>query len=154
MPDLRPGGGRLPPGYTAYVERGWASFGFVNISFPRWVYAVIVAAMLALAALAVAAWVRYRAPVGRRRWELGLLVLAVAGVFAGTEIAYFAPGDPTVPEFGRYLFPVAGPIAGIAALAALGLGRRLGPALAAGLLTAMMGLFWASEFLTMSALYS
>jgi 4-amino-4-deoxy-L-arabinose transferase-like glycosyltransferase len=154
MPDLRPGGGRLPPGYTAYIERGWASFGFVSISFPRWVYAVIVVVMLGLVALALVAWARHRAAVSRRRWELGLLLLAVVGVFAGTEIAYFAPGDPTVPEFGRYLFPVAGVIAGIAALATFGLGRRLAPALAAGLLTAMMGLFWASEFLAMSALYS
>ena len=39
-------------------------------------------------------------------------MLVVVGVFVGTEIAYFAPGDPTVPEFGRYLFPVAGAIAG------------------------------------------
>ena len=154
MPDLRPGGGRLPPGYIAYVERGWASFGFVTIAFPRWVYAVIVAAMLALAALGLAAWARHRAAVSRRGWELAVLVLAVVGVFVGTEIAYFAPGDPTVPEFGRYLFPVAGAIAGLAALAAFGAGRRLAPAVAGGLLTAMMGLFWASELLTMSALYS
>jgi hypothetical protein len=154
MPDLRPGGGRLPPGYIAYVERGWASFGFVTISFPKWVYAVIVLVILALVVLALVAWARHRAAVSHRRWELAVLVLAVLGVFVGTEIAYFAPGDPSVPEFGRYLFPAAGAIAGIAALATFGLGRRLAPLVAASLLTAMMGLFWASEFLTMSALYN
>jgi 4-amino-4-deoxy-L-arabinose transferase-like glycosyltransferase len=154
MPDLRPGGGRIPPGFHAYVERGWASFGFVSILFPRWVYLVISLAMLALAALAVLAALRHRAGVRRWRWELSVLALAVLGVFLGTEVAYFAPGDPTTPEFGRYLFPAAAAIAALAALATFGLGRRRAAPITAGLLTALFMLFWASQFLTMSALYS
>lgn len=153
MTDQRPGGGRFP-GFHAYVERGWASFGFVSILFPKWVYAVIALAMLALVPLALAAWRRNRTAVDRRRWELAVLVLVILGVFFGTEVAYFAPGDPTTPEFGRYLFPAAAAIAALAVLATFGLGRRAAAAVTAGLLTAMLALFWASQFLTMSALYT
>jgi 4-amino-4-deoxy-L-arabinose transferase-like glycosyltransferase len=153
MTDQRPGGGRFP-GFHAYVERGWGSFGFVSILFPRWVYAAIALAMLALVALAIVAWWRNRAAVARRRWELAVLVLVILGVFFGTEVAYFAPGDPTTPEFGRYLFPAAAPIAALAVLATFALGRRRAAAVAAGLVTAMLMLFWASQFLTMSALYA
>ena len=83
-----------------------------------------------------------------------MLVLAALGVFVGTEVASFTPGAGNVPEFGRYLFPAAAAIAALAALATLGAGRRRAPAVAAGLVTALFVLFWASEFLTMSALYS
>lgn len=153
MADLRPAGGRFPA-FHAYVERGWAAFGFVSIKFPTWVYAVIVLAMLVLVALAVAAWGANRRAVARRRWELAVLVLVVLGVFFGTELANFTPGDPVVPEFGRYLFPAAAAFAALAVAATFGAGRRRAPALAAGLVTALLVLFWASEFLAMSALYS
>jgi 4-amino-4-deoxy-L-arabinose transferase-like glycosyltransferase len=153
MTDLRPAGGRFPA-FHAYAERGWAAFGFVSIKFPTWVYAVIVLAMLGLVALAVVAWGANRAAVARRGWELAMLVLVVLGVFFGTELANFTPGDPVVPEFGRYLFPAAAAIAALAVAATFGAGRRRAPALAAGLVTALLVLFWASEFLAMSALYS
>jgi 4-amino-4-deoxy-L-arabinose transferase-like glycosyltransferase len=153
MADLRPAGGRFPA-FHGYVERGWAAFGFVATRFPTWVYAVITVAMLMLGALAVAAWSANRAAVARRGWELTMLVLVVLGVFFGTELANFTPGAPVVPEFGRYLFPAAAAIAALAAAATFGAGRRRAPALAAGLVTALLVLFWASEFLTMSALYT
>lgn len=153
MADVRPGGGTFP-GFHAYIERGWASFGFVSILFAKWVYGVIVLVMLGLVALAALAWRRNRAAVRHRRWELAVLVLAILGVFFGTEVAYFAPGDPTTPEFGRYLFPAAAPIAALAVFATFGLGRRRAAPIAAGLVTAIFMLFWASQFLTMSALYT
>ena len=106
MTDLRPGGGTFPNFY-GYIERGWANFGFVAIPFPKWVYAVIVLALVALGGLGVAAGVRNRTFVRRRGWELSVLVLVVLGVFFGTEAASFAPGAGPVPEFGRYLFPAA-----------------------------------------------
>ena len=83
-----------------------------------------------------------------------ILMYTVLGVLFGTELANFTPEDPVAPQFGRYLFPAAGAIAALAAMATFGAGRRQAPALAAGLVTALLVLFWASEFLTMSALYS
>lgn len=152
--EQRPGGGRLPAGYNAYIERGWAAFGFISIRFPRWVYFVISLVMVALVPLAVVAWRKHRAAAAGRSWELGVLVLVVVCVFFGTEVVYFAPGDPTIPEFGRYLFPAAAPLAGLAVLATFGVGRRHAAALAGALVTAMLVLFWAAQFLTMSALYT
>ena len=142
------------PAFHGYLERGWAAFGFVSIKFPTWVYAVIALAMLGLVVLAFFAWSAHRAAVARRGWELAVLVLVVLGVFFGTELANFTPGAPVVPEFGRYLFPAAAAFAALAAAATFGAGRRRAPAVAAGLVTALLVLFWASEFLTMSALYS
>jgi 4-amino-4-deoxy-L-arabinose transferase-like glycosyltransferase len=153
MTDVRPGGERIPA-FHAYVKRGWGAFGFISIQFPKWVYAVIALTMLALLALAVLAWRRHRAAASRRGWELTVLVLVILGVFLGTEVTYFAPGDPTLPEHGRYLFPAAGALAALAVLATFGLGRRRAVAIASGLLTAMLALFWAAQFLTMSALYT
>jgi 4-amino-4-deoxy-L-arabinose transferase-like glycosyltransferase len=153
MADLRPGGGTFP-NFHGYIERGWADFGFVAISFSKWVYAVIVLCIFALGGLAIVAWRRNRAAVRRRSWELSVLVLVVLGVFFGTEAASFAPGAGPVPEFGRYLFPAAASIAALAAAATFGAGRRRAPAIAGGLVTALLVLFWASEFLTMSALYT
>ena len=83
-----------------------------------------------------------------------MLVLVVLGVFFGTEAASFAPGAGPVPEFGRYLFPAAASIAALGAVATFGAGRRSASAVAGGLVTALLVLFWASEFLTMSALYN
>jgi hypothetical protein len=153
MTDVRPGGERIPA-FHAYVKRGWGAFGFISIQFPKWVYAVIALTMLALLALAVLAWRRHRTAASRRGWELAVLVLVILGVFLGTEVTYFAPGDPTLPEHGRYLFPAAGALAALAVLATFGLGRRRAVAIASGLLTAMLALFWAAQFLTMSALYT
>jgi len=151
--ETRPGGGRFP-GFHAYIERGWGAFGFLSILFPKWVYGVISVLMLALVPAAVVAWRRNRGAVRARNWELAVLVLVILGVFFGTEVAYFAPGDPTVPEFGRYLFPAAGPLAALAVLATFGLGRRRAAGVAAGLVTAMVMFFWAAQMLTMSALYT
>ena len=153
MAELRPGGGTFPNFY-GYIERGWANFGFVAIPFSKWVYAVIVVCLIALGGLGVVAWLRNRAVVRRRGWELSVLVLVVLGVFFGTEAASFAPGAGPVPEFGRYLFPAAASIAALGAVATFGAGRRSAPAVAGGLVTALLVLFWASEFLTMSALYN
>ena len=154
MADLRPAGARFP-NFHGYIERGWAAFGFVAIPFPKWVYAVIVLAMLGLGVLGVVAWALNRAAVARRGWELGVLVLVVLGVFFGTEVASFTPGaGPSCRSSAATCSRLPPRSRRSAAVATFGAGRRRAPAVAAGLVTALLVLFWASEFLTMSALYS
>lgn len=153
MTDVRPGPERIPA-FTALVQRGWASFGFAVIEFPRWVYGIISLAMLGLAALGARAAVTERAALSRLRWTAAVLAVAVLGVFFGTEVAYFAPNDPTTPEFGRYLFPAAAAFAALAAGAVFGVGRRFAFGLATALVVAMAGLWWASEWLAMGQLYT
>lgn len=124
------------------------------IEFPRWVYAVVALALLGLAALGARAAVVERAALGRLRWPAAVLVVAILGVFFGTEVAYFAPKDLTTPEFGRYLFPAMAAFAALAAGAVFGAGRRHAFAVAVSLVVAVGGLWWASEWLAMGQLYT
>ena len=71
-----------------------------------------------------------------------MLLVAVVGVVLGTEVAYYSPSDPAIPEFGRYLFPAATAFAAMAAAALLG-ARRHAHALGAGLVAAL-GILWLS----------
>lgn len=153
MEDLRPVG--FPhPGYTAYVKRGWASFGFVSIEFPGWVYAMIAAGLGAAALLGIVLLVRRRTTIARRGWELGVLAIAPVVVLVGSEAVYFFPRASTLSVFGRYLFPAIAALAALGAAACLGAGRRLGPAVAAAAVVSVIALQWASQLLTMSSLYA
>lgn len=153
MEDVRPGGVRTPA-YTAYVQRAWGAFAFAVVLFPRWVYILVMLAMAALAALGLRALRLHRAGVRARRWELAVLVGVIVAVVLGTEAAYYAPNDLTVPEFGRYLFPAAAAFSALAAGALLGAERRAAQALAGGGVAAMAVLWWSGLWLTAAQLYT
>jgi len=120
MPDVRPL--NFPhAAYTAYVVRGWASFGFIAIQFPHWVYVAIAAALGAAALMLLAALVRERRGVRQRGWELGVLVLALLTVWIGSEAVYFVPRANSLSLFGRYLFVAIAALA----VAAVGAGSQL-----------------------------
>ena len=121
---------RTFPDFHGYIERGWADFGFVAIPFPKWVYAVIVLALVALGVLAVVAGSRNRAFVRRRGWELTRARPGRARRVLWHGARLLHAGAVPVPEFGRYLFPAAAAIAALAALATFGAGRRRAPAVA------------------------
>jgi hypothetical protein len=151
MEDVRPAG--FPhPGYTVYLKRGWASFGFLSVNFPSWVYALIAAAVGVAVLLGVVALVRERMAVRRRGWELAVLVVAVLGVWLGSEAVYFGSGGLGV--FGRYLFLAMSALAALAVGACFGAGRRWAPGVAAAAIVSVMALQWASQLLTMSSLYA
>jgi 4-amino-4-deoxy-L-arabinose transferase-like glycosyltransferase len=153
MDDVRPAG--FPhPGYTAYVRRGWASFGFLSVNFPGWVYALIAVAVGSAVLLGVVALVRERAAVRRRGWELAVLAVAVLVVWVGSEAVYFTPGIGTLGVFGRYLFLGLPALAALAVGACFGGGRRWAPGVAAAAVVSVMALQWASQLLTMSSLYA
>jgi 4-amino-4-deoxy-L-arabinose transferase-like glycosyltransferase len=153
MEDLRPTG--FPhPAYTAYVKRGWASFGLVSIEFPGWVYAMIATGLGVAALLGIVLLVRERTAVRRRGWELATLVSAPVVVLVGSEAVYFFPRASTLNVFGRYLFPAIAALAALAVAACLGAGRRWAPAVAAAAVVSVMALQWASQLLTMSSLYA
>ena len=153
MDDVRPPA--FPhPGFTAYVKRGWASFGLVSINFPGWVYGAIGAALGAAALLALATLVREGAAVRRRAWEIAVLALAAVTVWIGSEAVYFAPRAGSLGLYGRYLFPAIAALAALAVGACLGAGRRWAPAVGAAAVVAVMALQWASQLLTMSSLYA
>ncbi len=144
------------PAYDIYVERGFAAFGWYAVKFPIWVYVLIAVAALAAGALcAVALW-RERIAARARGWELTALVVAVVGVIGGVAAAYMTShGDrPVVAEQGRYAFTAIVPLATIALGACFAFGRRRAPAVAGGVVGAMMGLGYASLWLAFEGFFA
>jgi hypothetical protein len=145
------------PAFDIYIERGFAAFGWYAVTFPRWVYAVIVLAMAGLSALALRGLWVLRGTL-RRRWvEVAFVALAIAGVLGGVAAAYAqsTPRPPNVqPEQGRYAFTVLAPLAAIAALGLSGAGRRVMPWVAGGAVAGMAGLQIAAQLLAYAGFFT
>jgi hypothetical protein len=143
------------PAFEVFIETGWAAFGSLVVRFPQWVYLVILAASLAAAALCAVAVVRRRARAWALGWELAVLIAAIAGVIGGVEAAYYTDQARSVPaEQGRYVFTAAVPLATIAVGAAMAFRDRVAPLVAAGLATAVIGLGYASQLLTLTGFFT
>jgi hypothetical protein len=143
------------PGFTIFVERGWAAFGWYDVFFPQWVYKLIFLAMIATAALG--GWAAFREWGWLRRHWLEVLVLLSMpiAVTVGFEAAYYTPQPRVlIAEFGRYAFPAIGPIALLVVGALHAFGRRRMVPVASGLLVAMIALSYASQLLTLTSFYA
>jgi Predicted membrane protein (DUF2142) len=143
------------PAFEVFIKTGWAAFGWIVFRFPNWVYVVIVIVSLAAAALCAVAVLRRRRAALRLGWELATLLLVIAGVALGVEAAYFTNTPRPVPaEQGRYIFTAILPLAAVAAGACLAFQERTGVIVASVLVAGMMGLGYASQFLTLSGFFT
>jgi 4-amino-4-deoxy-L-arabinose transferase-like glycosyltransferase len=143
------------PAFDVFIEGGWAAFGWLTVRFPMWVYVVIVAVSLAMAALCVVAVVRHPRAAWRLGWEIAVLVVALAGVIAGVEAAYVTGEARAVPaEQGRYIFTALVPLAVIAVGGALAFRERVAPIVAAVLATAVIAFGYASQVLALSRFFA
>jgi len=143
------------PAFDVYVTQAWGSFGWIAIEFPRWVYLLVLAAMLVVAALAVAAVVRERSLARALGWELLVIALAPVCVIVAVEAAYFSlTVRPQLAEQGRYLFPAISALAAIAVGGTFGLGRRWHVPLATALVVAVIGFSFAARFLALAGFYA
>ncbi|MCW3068826.1 MAG: hypothetical protein JWL67_1451 [Solirubrobacterales bacterium] len=143
------------PGFTIFVERGWAAFGWYDVLFPHWVYSTILVVMLLVPLLAVIAARREWSFVRRNALELGLVVLMPVAVIAGFEAAFYTTGTrPLIAEFGRYAFPGIAPLAVLVVGALHAFGRRWMVFAGAALLVAMLALSYASQLLTLTTFYT
>lgn len=143
------------PAYSIFVVDGWAAFGAQTVTFPHWVYVVILIAMLS--AIPLSAWAARREwSWVRRHWlELLVLIAMPAAVIVGFEAAYYGSGTRSViGQVGRYAFPAIGPLAVLVTGALHAFGRRRMLAAGTGLLVAMIALSYASQLLTLSAFYA
>ncbi len=143
------------PGYVVFIERGWGAFGWYDVFFPSWVYAVILT--ISLLTLVLAPW------AARREWrwlrahwaEALAVILMPAAVIVGFVAAYYTPqGRPVIAEFGRYAFPAIGPIALLVVGALHGFGRGRMLSVGVGLLVAMIALSYAAQLLTLTGFYA
>jgi 4-amino-4-deoxy-L-arabinose transferase-like glycosyltransferase len=122
------------PAYQVWIGSGWATFGWVNVWFDSWVYLIFLAVtVLALTGALVTAirglrrsTQRWRGP--RTPWLVGaFLALDVGVLLAGlhwTDYRMFVDGEAPFLQ-GRYLFPVAGIAAAVAAQALRAVPARL-----------------------------
>jgi Predicted membrane protein (DUF2142) len=143
------------PGFVIFVERGWAAFGWYDVLFPKWVYVIVLLAMVFTVPLALWA-ARRESPWLRRHWleALALILMALA-VWAGFEAAYYTTSPrPLIAEFGRYEFPAIGPLALLVVGALHVFGRRRMLEAGAMLLVAMITFSYASQLLTLSTFYA
>jgi hypothetical protein len=143
------------PGFVIFIERGWGAFGWYDVFFPSWVYAVILAVSLLMLLLSPLAarrewgWLSAHAP------EALAVILMPAAVIAGFVAAYYTPGvRPVIGEFGRYAFPAIGPTALLVVGALHAFGRRRMLEAGVALLVATIALSYASQLLTLSAFYA
>ncbi len=143
------------PAFTIFIERGWGAFGWYDVFFPRWLFIVILIAMLAVPVLGVVALVRERPFVRRRLFELAILVLMPIVVVVGFEAAFYTPAvRPAIAEFGRYAFPAIAPLAVIAVASLQAFGRRGALLIGAGVLVAMIALSYAGQLTTLTGFYA
>lgn len=144
------------PFFDIYVRRGFAGFGWYTFFFNPWVYTVIVVVIALATAGVFAGLIRFRAQLLVRWRELLFLTLAVTGVFAGVQFAYFADTPRTLglAEQGRYGFPAIAALAALAVFATRGAGRRLAAYALVTLVMLMIGLNMASHLLYLTTSYT
>jgi 4-amino-4-deoxy-L-arabinose transferase-like glycosyltransferase len=122
------------PAYEVWLASGWASFGWVNVWFPAWVYRVFLAISLAVAAGAGVTAARgikaVRAAGGvvrRAPWTMvAFFTLTVGTLLAGLHWTdYRMLVDDEAPFIqGRYLLPVGAVLALVVAQAVRALPAR------------------------------
>jgi predicted membrane protein DUF2142 len=143
------------PAFDVFIEGGWAAFGWLVVRFPQWVYLVIAAVSIAMAGLCVVAVLRHRLAARRLGWELAVLLLALAGVVAGVEGAYFTNTPRLVPaEQGRYIFTALVPLAAIAVGGALAFRDRVAMLVASALAATVIAFGYASQLLALSGFFA
>ena len=152
------------PAYEVWLGSGWASFGWVNIWFPPWVYRLFLAIVLAVAAGAGLAAFRgarvlRAAPKRARRASLAVgafIVLTVGALLAGlhwTDFHLLVDGKPPFIQ-GRYLLPVGALLAAVVAVAVRALPQRFRLAGAGAVLGGMIAFQVACLGLVMGHFYA
>jgi hypothetical protein len=130
-------------------------FGWLDYTFPEWVYTVAKWVFVALALLAAVTLVRMRSRIRKLLPLLACFAVMAAGLMAAIGYAgiRYRASSGAIFEQARYLFPLLSLYALFLMLAARGVGRRWAPALGAGLVVLAMahGLF--AETLTISRYY-
>jgi Predicted membrane protein (DUF2142) len=139
-----------------WFDRSVGLYGWLDTTFPTWVYTAALLPAGLIAALCVRALIASRAELRRRIWELlayaamGLGVMALVGVDSYLQISERSGGysEP------RYLLPMAVLFGAVLALAARGAGRRWGPAVGALIVVLVLGHDTFSQLLVISRYYS
>jgi hypothetical protein len=137
-----------------WFDRGVGLYGWLDTSFPVWVYNVALVPTGALAVLALRSLFAERAALRARLAELLVYLTMAAGLMAlvgGTSDLHRLSGQQYTEP--RYLMPLLPLAAAVLALAARGAGRRLGPAVGALIVTLFLAQDIFSQLLVVSRFY-
>jgi 4-amino-4-deoxy-L-arabinose transferase-like glycosyltransferase len=143
------------PGWEIWLNGSIGHFGWLDYTFPSWVYEYGRDILYALSALGIVALIRVRDRL------LGLLPLFVCfgvmglgllGSIGYTGIRYQLATGAQFAQ-ARYLFPMIAFWGAFVVLAARGVGRRWAPVMAGVLVVAAMALGLFAETLTISRYY-
>jgi hypothetical protein len=115
-----------------WFERSVGQYGWLDTTFPTWVYDVALIPAGLLTILGIRALVSDRAALRRRVAEVGVYAVMAAGLLALISATSYAP-SATLPHFptaywqARYLLPMVPLLGAALVLSARGAGRRWGP---------------------------
>jgi hypothetical protein len=131
-------------------------FGWLDYTFPGWVYNAAGGVMLLICALAVVELVCRRGVLADRVGELSVYVLALVGlcVEIGVESYREAILTGSVFEQARYLLPLLCLYGAIVALAVRVGGRRFGPAIGTAIVMIAIGHDLFSQAITIARYYA
>ncbi len=138
-----------------WFDRSVGLYGWLDTTFPSWVYnAALVPAGL-IAALCASALIASRAALRQRIWELLAYAVMSLGVVAlvGADSYLEFPGRSGGYTEPRYLLPMAVLFGALLALAARGAGRRWGPTVGVLIVLAIFGHDLFSQLLVVSRYY-
>ncbi len=131
-------------------------FGWLDYTFPGWVYNAAGGVMGLVCLLAVVELVRRRCVLAGRLGELSVYVLALVGLCVEIGVASYREAILTgnVFEQARYLLPLLCLYAAVVALAVRVGGRRFGPAIGAAIVMIAIGHDLFSQAITIARYYA
>jgi 4-amino-4-deoxy-L-arabinose transferase-like glycosyltransferase len=145
-----------PAIYKQWVDGLVGRFGWIDYSFPGWVYPLALKVILAIVALALAALVASRRALWRRKSELAVYTIATVSLAAAVAHsdwnAFISSGQRF--DQARYLFPLLALYGAILALAARVGGRRFGPVIGAAIVVIAIFHDVFAQLLTFSRYYA
>jgi Predicted membrane protein (DUF2142) len=144
------------PLWDTWFKGFFGRFGWDDFAFPSWVFYFALCVTVGVCALAAGQALRRRNVLRRRGGELVVYTLALLAmaVEIGVESYREAIINGGRFEQARYLLPLLGLYAAIAALAVNWGGRRLGPAIAAVLVVLALGHDLFAQGLTIARYYA
>lgn len=138
-----------------WFDRSVGLYGWLDTTFPGWVYNAAVVPALAIAGLCASGLALSRTALRGRGWELATYAVMSVGLLAlvGADSYLEFPGRSGGYTEPRYLLPLAVLFGAVLALAARGAGRRWGPVVGVLLVVAIFGHNLFSQLLVVSRYY-
>jgi hypothetical protein len=138
-----------------WFNRSVGLYGWLDTTFPNWVYNVALVPAGAIAALCASGLVASRTALRGRTWELAIYAVMSVGLLGlvGADSYLEFPGRAGGYTEPRYMLPLAVLFGAVFALAARGAGRRWGPVVGTLLVVLIFGHDIFSQLLVVSRYY-